>query len=126
MRRRQVAPLAVGSSIISTAAKYFEAAREALRKLKLHMDYELVRNDDTLLILPPGIDKASGMNEALRELGVSRHNLVAIGNAENDLPLLASAEHAVVVNNAAESIKQAADRVTKASTATAFSSWRAI
>ncbi|NUS18217.1 MAG: HAD family phosphatase, partial [Mesorhizobium sp.] len=113
LRRRQVTPLAVGSSIISTAAKYFEAAREALRKLKLHMDYDLVTNDDTLLILPPGIDKASGMNEALRELGVSRHNLVAIGNAENDLPLLASAEHAVVVNNATESIKQAADRVTE-------------
>lgn len=113
LRRRQVMPLAVGSSIISTAAKYYEAVCEALRKLKLHMDYELVRNDDTLLILPPGIDKASGMNEALRELGVSRHNLVAIGNAENDLPLLASAEHAVVVNNATESIKQAADRVTE-------------
>ncbi|WP_116809113.1 HAD family hydrolase [Steroidobacter cummioxidans] len=113
LRRRQVTPLAVGSSIISTAAKYFDAAREALRKLKLHMDYELVTNDDTLLILPPGIDKASGMNEALRQLGVSRHNLVAIGNAQNDLPLLASAEHAVVVNNAAESIKQAADRVTE-------------
>lgn len=113
LRRRQVTPLRVGSSIISTAAKYFESVREALRKLKLHMDYELVTNDDTLLILPPGIDKASGMSEALRELGVSRHNVVAIGNAENDLPLLASAEHAVVVNNAADSIKQAADRVTE-------------
>lgn len=113
LRRRQVAPFGVGSSIISTSARHLETAREALRKLKLHMDYELVLNDDTLLILPPGIDKASGMNEALRELGVSRHNLVAIGNAENDLPLLASAEHAVVVSNAHESIKQAADRVTE-------------
>lgn len=113
LRRRHVTPLSVGSSIVSTQAAHLEAVNEALRKLKLHMDYELVRNDDSLLILPPGIDKASGMNEALRELGVSRHNLVAIGNAENDLPLLASAEHAVVVSNAADSIKQAADRVTR-------------
>ncbi|HEY0681410.1 MAG TPA: HAD family hydrolase [Steroidobacter sp.] len=113
LRRRQFTPLNVGSSIISTSARYVDSAREALRKLKLHMDYELVLNDDTLLMLPPGIDKASGMNEALRELGVSRHNLVAIGNAENDLPLLAWAEHAVVVSNAHESIKQAADRVTE-------------
>lgn len=112
LRRRQVTPLSVGSSIISTKAVHLESVREALRKLKLHVDYELVTNDDSLLILPPGIDKASGMNEALRELGVSRHNLVAIGNAENDLPMLAWAEHAVVVNNAAESVKQAADRVT--------------
>lgn len=112
LRRQHVAPLSVGSSIISTKAEHLDAAGEALRKLKLHMDYELVTNDDTLLILPPGIDKATGMNEALRELGLSRHNLVAIGNAENDLPMLAWAEHAVVVSNAAESIKQVADRVT--------------
>ncbi|MBL8269715.1 HAD family hydrolase, partial [Steroidobacter sp.] len=115
LRRRQVAPIAVGSSIISTSATHLDSAREALRKLQLHLDYEVVTNDEALLILPPGIDKASGVNAALRELGVSRHNLVAIGNAENDLPLLASAEHAVVVNNAAESIKQAADRVTEGS-----------
>lgn len=112
LRRRRVAPLSVGSSIISTKAEHLAATSEALRKLKLHMDYELVTNDDTLLILPPGIDKGSGMNEALRELGLSRHNLVAIGNADNDLPMLTRAEHAVVVSNAAESIKQAADRVT--------------
>jgi hydroxymethylpyrimidine pyrophosphatase-like HAD family hydrolase len=112
LRRRGIGPLAVGSSIVTTPASYLEQVREALRKLKLHLDFELVTNDDTLLILPPGIDKASGMDEALRELGVSRHNLVAIGNAENDLPLLASAEHAVAVSNAAATVKQAADRVT--------------
>ena len=112
LRRRQISPLAVGSAIISTRAEHLEVVSESLRKLKLHMDYELVRNDDSLLVLPPGIDKASGMNEALRELGVSRHNLVAIGNAENDVPMLAWAEHAVVVSNAAESIRQVADRVT--------------
>lgn len=113
LRRRRISPLSVGSSIISTTAEHLDVVSESLRKLKLHMDYELVMNDDSLLILPPGIDKASGMNEALRELGVSRHNLVAIGNAENDLPMLAWAEHAVVVSNATESVQQAADRVTE-------------
>src|SRR5690349_1522840 len=115
LRRRQIAPLSVGSSIITTRAEHREAVSDALRKLKLHLDYELVTNDEALLILPPGIDKASGIDEALRELGVSRHNLVAIGNAENDLPLFASAEHAVAVANAADSVKQAADRTTDGS-----------
>lgn len=113
LRRQRISPLSVGSSIISTTTGHADTARAALRKLKLHLDYELVSNDDTLLILPPGVDKASGMNEALRELGVSRHNLVAIGNAENDLPLFAYAEHAVAVSNSAEPVKQAADRVTE-------------
>lgn len=114
LRRQRIAPLFVGSSIITTTARYLDAASLALRKLKLHLDYELVTNDETLLILPPGIDKASGVNEALRELGVSRHNLVAIGNADNDLPLFATAEHAVAVNNSADTVKQAADHVTAA------------
>lgn len=113
LRRQRIAPVSVGSSIITTKAEYLDPVREVLRKLKLHLDYELVTNDEALLILPPGIDKASGINEALGELGVSRHNLVAIGNAENDLPLFASAEHAVAVNNAGEAVKQAADRVTE-------------
>lgn len=112
LRRQQIAPLSVGSSIVTTTAEHADTARAALRKLKLHLDYELVNNDDRLLILPPGVDKASGINEALRELGVSRHNLVAIGNGENDLPLFACAEHAVAVDNAPEAVKQAADRVT--------------
>lgn len=115
LRRQHVSPLSVGSSIITTTTEHADAARSALRKLKLHLDYELVSNDEMLLILPPGVDKASGINEALRELGVSRHNLVAIGNGENDLPLFASAEHAVAVNNSSEAVKQAADRVTEGS-----------
>jgi HAD superfamily hydrolase (TIGR01484 family) len=113
LRRQRVSPLSVGSSIITTTAEHLDTVHAALRKLKLHLDYELVGNDETLLILPPGVDKASGINEALRELGVSRHNLIAIGNAENDLPLFATAEHAVAVSNASEAVKQAADRVTE-------------
>ena len=115
LRRRGIVPLSVGSSIITTSAANGERVQEALRKLQLHLDYERVTNDESLLILPPGIDQATGITDALRELGVSRHNMVAIGNAENDLPLFAFAEHAVAVNNAADTVKQAADRVTDGS-----------
>ena len=113
LRRQHVSPLSVGSSIITTTIEHADAARAALRKLKLHLDYELVSKDEVLLILPPGVDKASGVSEALRELGLSRHNLIAIGNGENDLPLFAFAEHAVAVSNSSDAVKQAADRVTE-------------
>lgn len=112
LRRQHISPLSVGSSTITTTTEHADAAQASLRKLKLHLDYELVSNDETLLILPPGIDKASGVNEALRELGLSRHNLVAIGNGENDLPLFTAAEHAIAVDNSSDVVKQAADRVT--------------
>ena len=110
LRRRHVTPLSVGSSIVSTVQANEAEVSAALRKLQL--DFELVTNPARCMMLPAGVNKASGMNEALRELGVSRHNLVAIGNGENDLPLFEFAEHAVAVQNADALVKQAADRIT--------------
>ena len=47
-----------------------------------------------------GVNKATGVKTVLEELGLSAHNLVAIGDAENDLDLFELAEHAVAVGNA--------------------------
>ena len=65
------------------------------------------------MMLPAGVDKASGVQAALKELGVSRHNLVAIGDGENDLALFEFAEHAVAVQNADAALKRVADRTTQ-------------
>jgi hypothetical protein len=51
----------------------------------------------------------------LEELGMSEHNLVAIGDAENDLALFELAEHSVAVSNADPTLKRVADRITRAS-----------
>jgi hypothetical protein len=64
------------------------------------------------MILPPGINKASGLARALAELGLSARNLVAAGDAENDHALLDAAEYSVAVANAITTLKEAADRVT--------------
>ena len=37
------------------------------------------------MIVPVGVNKASGTAEALREVGVSPARCVAVGDAENDL-----------------------------------------
>ena len=65
------------------------------------------------MMLPAGVNKASGVWAALRELGVSRHNLVAIGDGENDLALFEFAEHAVAVQNADTLVKRVANRTTQ-------------
>lgn len=52
------------------------------------------------MVLPPRINKAKGLHEALKELGISEHNVVAIGDAENDNALLKAAECGVAVQNA--------------------------
>jgi hypothetical protein len=64
-------------------------------------------------VLPSGVNKATGLCAALDELGLSRHNAVAIGDAENDHALLQTCECGVVVSNALQPLKDKADLVTK-------------
>jgi len=110
LRRRHVTPLTVGSSIVRTVQANEAEVSAALRKLQL--DFQLVTNPGALMMLPAGVNKASGVWAALRELGVSRHNLVAIGDGENDLALFEFAAHAVAVQNADPLVKRVANRTT--------------
>jgi haloacid dehalogenase-like hydrolase len=63
-------------------------------------------------VLPSGINKASGLSAALAELGLSRHNAIGIGDAENDHAFLSLCECSVAVSNALPMIKERADLVT--------------
>ena len=64
---------------------------------RIGSDCQLVRNRAALMVLPAGVSKGSGVSEALRELGVSYHSAVAVGDAENDLALLDRCELRVAV-----------------------------
>jgi hydroxymethylpyrimidine pyrophosphatase-like HAD family hydrolase len=111
LRRRHVTPLTVGSSIVRTVQANEAEVSAALHKLQL--DFQLVTNPGALMMLPAGVNKASGVWAALRELGVSRHNLVAIGDGENDLALFEFAEHAVAVQNSDPLVQRVANRTTQ-------------
>ena len=52
------------------------------------------------MVLPPGVNKASGLEAVLAELGLSRHNVVGVGDAENDHAFLDMCESSVAVANA--------------------------
>ena len=64
------------------------------------------------MVLPNGINKASGLGAALEDLGLSAHNVVATGDAENDLAFMRTCGCAVAVGNALPAVKEAADLVT--------------
>ena len=61
------------------------------------------------MVLPSGVSKGSGLIEALAELGISRHNTIAIGDAENDHSLLDVSELGVAPANAVDALKAHAD-----------------
>ena len=63
------------------------------------------------MVLPSGVNKATGLGAALAELGLSPHNVVAVGDAENDHALLQSCECGAAVANALPALKARADLV---------------
>ena len=60
-----------------------------------------------------GINKATGLEAALSQMALSPHNVVGIGDAENDHALLSACEASAAVANAVPLLKQKADIVTQ-------------
>ncbi len=60
------------------------------------------------MVLPPQVNKATGLAAALAELKLSPHNVVGVGDAENDHAFLAACECAVAVGNALPAVKDGA------------------
>lgn len=75
----------------------------------------MIFNKGAVMALPSGVNKATGLDVALCELELSPHNVVAIGDAENDHAFLAACECGVAVANGLQSLKDRADLVTDAS-----------
>lgn len=99
-----------GDVLIACGAQVGPAAVEQIRRLGL--DSQLVYNRSELMIMPAGVTKGTGLIEALNELGISLRNVIAVGDAENDLALLHEAELGVAVANSVESVRARADLVT--------------
>jgi hypothetical protein len=66
------------------------------------------------MLLPPGVNKATGLAAALDALNLSPLNVLAIGDAENDHAFLIASGCSVAVANALEAVKGTADMVTVA------------
>ena len=86
LARRGVAPLSAGASIVATWHPNEETVLDVIRELGLEL--QVTFNKGAVMVLPAGVNKASGLAAALEELGLSAHNAVAIGDAENDHALL--------------------------------------
>ena len=111
LRRRGV-PFDLGSSIIATTEGYADAALAAIRDIGV--ERTLVFNKGALMLLPGGVTKGTGLDAALTMFALSPHNMVGIGDAENDHAFLAMSECAVAVADAIPALRERADYVTRA------------
>ena len=111
VRDTNITPIEIGSVIVATHVPNQEKILGIIQALGLEL--KITFNRSAVMVLPTGINKASGTKYALRKLGMSPHEIVAVGDSENDHSLLQLAECPVAVANALDAIKEVAAFVTK-------------
>jgi hydroxymethylpyrimidine pyrophosphatase-like HAD family hydrolase len=111
LRNRGVQNITVGEVIVATSGAYEQQAIEAIRDSGLNL--HIIFNKGSLMILPSGVDKMTGLCSALKELKLSRDDVVGIGDAENDHAFLQICGCSVAVANAIPAVKQQATLVTR-------------
>ncbi|HTU27189.1 MAG TPA: HAD family hydrolase [Pirellulales bacterium] len=111
LRERGIHGMEIGEVIVGTYVEHEAIVREVIAKIGAPLD--IILNKHSLMILPCGIDKATGLTAALAEIGIPPAETVAVGDAENDAPLLAACGFRVAVANALPGLKAEADWVTR-------------
>jgi len=110
IRKKGVRPLSVGHGIIATVEPHHVPILEAIRELGL--EWQVIFNKGSVMVLPPGVNKATGLSAVLEDLNLSPHNVVGVGDAENDHAFLSLCEFSAAVSNALPMLKERADFVT--------------
>lgn len=87
--------------------------REVAKEAKARLDAagvpcELSFNAEEVMLLPAGVDKASGARRAMERLGVQAEDAWSIGDGENDVPLLSLARVSAVPANGSPEARKAA------------------
>jgi hydroxymethylpyrimidine pyrophosphatase-like HAD family hydrolase len=108
--RRGVSPFSVGKVVFATWRPHEAAVLEVIQTLGI--EYHIIFNKRAVMVLPSGINKATGLAKALKRMKLSPHHVVGIGDAENDHAFLESCCVAVAVENALPALKDRCDLVT--------------
>ncbi|HEY8505294.1 MAG TPA: HAD family hydrolase [Gemmataceae bacterium] len=111
LRELGVDPLEVGRVVVATRLPHHITVLRTIQETGLEL--HVIFNRSAVMVLPSGVNKATGMEYALRKLGLSPHEAVGIGDAENDHSFLDRCECAVAVADAAPSIRKLAAFVTE-------------
>ncbi|HUP57255.1 MAG TPA: HAD family hydrolase [Bdellovibrionota bacterium] len=106
LEARGVTPLEVGRSIVATLVRNERIVMDTMIELGIGM--VPILNKESLMLLPPGVNKATGLRAALAELAIDASGVVGVGDAENDLDLILNCGIGAAVANAVPELKRAA------------------
>lgn len=112
-RTRGVRDLSVGRVVVASSETETPKILETIRALGLEL--HVIFNKGSAMVLPSGVNKATGLAAALKQLRLSVHNVVGVGDAENDHAFLSCCECGVAVGNALPALRTRADVATAGS-----------
>ena len=106
-----VEPFSVGRAIIATGEPHEVLAVELIKQLGLEL--QVIFNKGAVMILPTGVNKATGLSAALQRMKIAPEHVIGAGDAENDDVFLELCGVAVAVANALPMLKEHADLITR-------------
>jgi hypothetical protein len=112
LRERGVQPLEIGRVIVATHEPQEVPVLQAIRTLGLEL--QVIFNKGAVMVLPAGVNKATGLKRALKELHLAPQTVVAVGDAENDHAFFEFCGFSVAVANALPAVREHADLTTNA------------
>ena len=110
LRRHHLNWLSVGQAVIATVEPNEVIVLQEIKRLGLEL--QVIFNKGSVMVLPTGVNKATGLQALLNRAGVSPDEVVGVGDAENDHAFLECCGFGVAVANALPMLKERADFVT--------------
>ncbi|HZJ16692.1 MAG TPA: HAD family hydrolase [Chthoniobacteraceae bacterium] len=104
-------PLQIGKAIVATWEPHEKVVLQTIKDMGLEL--QVIFNKGAVMILPSGVNKATGMLAALRQLDLEPSLVAGIGDAENDHAFLELCGYSVAVANALPAIREKVACVTK-------------
>lgn len=111
LREKNLRPLSVGEAIIATVEPNELVVLEEIKRLGLEL--QVIFNKGSVMVLPTGVNKATGLAAVLKEAKIDNEQVVGVGDAENDHAFLECCGIGVAVANALPMLKNRADLVTE-------------
>ena len=96
-----------GRVVIAVDHQYERAVLRVLARVGL--EYRLTFNKGAMMLLPGEVGKPWGLEHALEQLGLSFHNVVGVGDAENDLSFLRRCGYSAAVGDAHPILREEVD-----------------
>lgn len=98
--------------VITSGAEESDRVVAELDKSFAGRMFAVKSNPEYVEIINPGVNKATALERLLQQLNLKKEEVMAIGDSNNDLPMLKVAGYSVAMGNANDAVKAVCDYVT--------------